>query len=183
MITAFHHIASGNFDLKVNLTKALASTTAQGLDDYDTKTKIKFGSATSKGVKWIVDGKEKYEIYSEGMTITGMVTPDFKKVVIVYPPEHPAFPSPNNAVIYNEDGTVYMPLTCPEPISDLITESTMYMEYRHQATLHFVGTYWKKNEKGDIVQVIAIEFDEMFEMRALNYNTGEFGDCLDTWRL
>ncbi|OQP48079.1 hypothetical protein A4H97_30055 [Niastella yeongjuensis] len=178
MITAFHLIASNNIDLTVDLTNDLSNRDV--LEGYDMKTKINYSTASTKGIKWLAQGKE-HLIYSAGMRIHGMVTPDFKKVVVIYPPGHPEFPSPHNAVVYNENGTVHLILACPEPISELIKKSTRYLRYRQQTKLYIVGAVWKRNEQGDVVMAVNIEFDdEYYETRELNYATGAFGACLSS---
>jgi hypothetical protein len=179
MITEFHLIASNDIDLAVDITKDLSNTDVLG--GYDMKTKINYSTASTKGIKWLAQEKE-YTIYSEGMRIHGMVTPDLKKVVAIYPPDHPEFSSPN-AVVYNEDGTVHLTLACPEPISGLIKKSARYLRSRQQAKLYIFGAVWKRNEQGEVVMAINIEFDdEYYETRALNYATGEFGACLSSGR-
>jgi hypothetical protein len=178
MITEFHLIASNNIDLTVDITKDLSNRDVLG--GYDMKTKINYSTANSKGIKWLAQGNE-HTIYSEGMRIHGMVTPDLKKVVAIYPPDNSEFPSPNNALVYNEDGTVHLTLACPEPISGLIKKSARYLRFRQQAKLYIVGAVWKRNEQGDVVMAINIEFDgEYYETRELNYATGEFGACLSS---
>ena len=180
MITEFHLIASDNIDLTVDLTKDLSNGDVLG--GYDMKTKINYSTAGTKGIKWFTQEKE-HTIYSEGMRIHGMVTPDCKKVVAIYPPDHPEFPSPNNAVVYNEDGTVHLTLTCPVPLSELIRKSARYVSARarQQTKLYIAGAVWKRNEQGEVVMAINIEFDEeYYETRELNYATGEFGACLSS---
>jgi hypothetical protein len=182
MITAFHFIASDNIDLKLDLDVKRANPRGEGLANYGMDKKVKYLSAKSRGVKWIADGKE-YIIYTEGFKISGMVTPDLAKLVIVYPPEHPEFPSPNNAAIYNEDGSLYKTLTCPNPISELGKERKRHMNYESPLRLFFADAVWRNNEAGDLVQVINIGFDiEYFETRELNIVTGEFGNSLGSWR-
>ena len=112
-----------------------------------------------------------------------MVTPDLKKIVIVYPPEHPEFPSPNNAAIYNEDGSLYLKLTCPDPVSELGRERKRHMNFEGPLRLFFSDAVWRKNEKDELVQVINIGFDfEYYETRELNFVTGEFGNSLGSWK-
>jgi hypothetical protein len=178
VITEFHLIASNDIDLTVDITKDLRNRDVLG--GYDMKTKINYSTASAKGIKWVAD-EQASTIYSEGMRIHGMVTPDLKKVVVIYPPDHPVFPSPNNAVVYNEDGTVHLTLACPEPISELIKKNARYLRSRQQAKLYIVGAVWKRNEQEDVVMAINIEFDdEYYEARELNYATGEFGACLSS---
>jgi hypothetical protein len=182
MITAFHYITDNNVDLKLDLTRDFSARGVDLLLGIDNDTRMQFISARSRGIKWLA-GEKEYRMYEEGRNLNGIMTPDFNKVVIVYPYDHPQFPSPGNAVIYNEDGSVYKQLTCPKPISELGKNRKINTNAKGSLNLFFGGVVWDRNERGDIVPAMNIGFDmEYFERRELDYITGEYGACLNSWR-
>lgn len=179
MITAYHWIASDNIDLPIDITLDFS----QGMPDVEKEQRFKYYNALSKGIKWYTAEKE-YTAYEEGQRIYGIMTPDFKKMVVVYPYDHPEFNSPGNAVIFDEDKGIYKRLSLPQPISDLSKGRGGYVNDRAFEGLYFGGVRWVRDEHGEIGMAVALVFDrEYCEMRTLNYITGEIGACLGAYRL
>lgn len=137
----------------------------------------KFYKDQSKGVKW-VNKTQHITKFETGYKIYGYPTPDLQKVVVLYPQEHVKYPSPNNAVIYNAEGSIYMQLRAPNLISDLAKKSRL-----KPFGLYFDQVSWAKDSKDDIVISMMIGFNRDWrEERVLNPETGEFGECLSSGR-
>lgn len=181
MITGFHYITDNDIELVLDLSKDYSSGIDM-LEGVNHPTRTKYFTALSKGIKWLV-GEKEYTLIDAGMNITGFVTPDHTMMVVVYPYDHPQYSSPGNAVIYNEDGTVYKQLSCPKPVSVLAKGKNIVMDARGSMLLFFGGVVWDRNQKNEVVMAVNIGFElEYYERRELNYITGEYGACLRSWR-
>ena len=101
--------------------------------------------------------------------------------------DHAKYRAPGNAVIYNADGSVYMQLKAPEPISELSKTQTRNMaetrDFSPPHRLYFDRALWAKNNEGETVTIVKIGFDrDWWEERVLNPETGEYGKCLGSGR-
>ncbi|RFM35150.1 hypothetical protein [Chitinophaga silvisoli] len=176
MITAYHMIASGNIDIPIDITQDFS--TGINMPEMEQTAKFKYFNAHSNGLKWY-SGKHEYIIYEEGRHIHGIMTPDFKKVVVIYPYDHPVFNSPGNAVIYNEDKSIYMIPPLPSPTSSKNIKSNNAFE-----GLYIGGVVWVRDKNGGMGMALNLIYNrEYAEKRLFNYLTGEIGDCIDTFRL
>jgi hypothetical protein len=178
MITAYHRIAGDNFDLPVDLTLDF-SQGVEGIREMDHDERIRYYNTHPKGIKWYV-GEEEYIICEEGQTIHGMITPDFTKVVVVYPYNHPVFNSPSNAVIYNEDGSIHTRLPLPMPVA----EKSKWSDSGAFEGLYIGGVIWVRDEDGQIGMAVNLVYDREYgERRVLDYKTGEIGRSIGSFRI
>lgn len=136
----------------------------------------------STGVKW-VQGNNEITIFESNHYLNGYPTHDLQKVVIIFPMEHNLYGAPDNAVIYNDDGTVFRQLKTPKLISEIAIKREAFHQSANFSLVHFNNVRWALNNKGDIVTVLTIAFDRDWqEDRVLDIETGEFGECLSSGR-
>lgn len=103
---------------------------------------------------------------------------------MLLPYDHPEFNSPSNAVIYNEDKSIYMRLALPIPVSEQRNGRGGYVNDSAFVGLYIGGVVWGRNEDGEMGMALNLVFDKDYcETRALNYITGEVGECLGSFRL
>jgi hypothetical protein len=142
-----------------------------------------FFKGQGKGITWNF-GNNLVQILEVGKKIEGFPTPDLKQVIVIYPFDHPVYPAPLNAVIYNANGEKTMQLKVPKLISPIANERKSRMKNHSISNdASFRGVYWDKDDQGKISTVVTIDFDwEWWESRILNPETGEFGECLSSGR-
>lgn len=116
---------------------------------------------TGKGVRWEFDNN-LVEILERGKKIEGSPTPDPQYVVVIYPMDHEVYRAPNNAVVYNADGSVHLQLTAPEPISELsktrVRNLAKTKKFNPPHRLYFDGVSWAK-VRDKVETVVKIGFD------------------------
>ena len=121
------------------------------------------------GIVWIYRGKEIKLIKLTGR-VEGYPSVDLNYVIAIYF-EDTEFKAPNNAVIYNADGTIHKRLEMPKLISE--------RGEKYQYGSCFEDIMWRKNKEGKLITTISISFDRYsFEVRELNPETGVIGDLL-----
>jgi hypothetical protein len=173
MIEKFSYINAIGIELQLNL--GVDGYLFEGHDGNEVRF---FHNSNSKGLRWEYSGKV-VEILEHGKCINGMPTPDMKRVVVTYPYDHPVYPSPNNAVVYNADGSVYMQLNAPKLISGLAKQQGSVVPHTGVIDLFFSRVHWEKNSEGKVVTAVSFDFSwEWHEERELDPETGEFGACL-----
>lgn len=152
------------------------------LYNYNDKEKVdNFVNSSSKGIAWKFGG-ENFNLFENGVIIRGFPSIDYKRLVVIYPLDHGTHPAPNNALILNPDGSVYMKLSPPTLISDLAKEQ-MERDPKGPYMVHFDGVSWASDEQGSVVTCVSIIYNrEWYEVRILNTATGEFGACLNSGR-
>jgi hypothetical protein len=177
MISNFQYFSEEGISLKVNL--GINVYTFEGNEQPDISAYYK---STSTGIKWLYNGKE-IVIGLPNEHLQGYPTPDLNKVVIVYPPENSEHAAPDNAVIYNADGTVFMQLKAPALVSDLAKQRARFMTYNSPFKLFFDTASWEKDSQGKTVMAMRLGFDhDWLEKRVLDYETGQLGECLTSGR-
>jgi hypothetical protein len=147
---------------------------------------IQVNSNLHIGSIWTYNDKEAMVRYEAG-TFYGNLFDDKsgKYLLILKPQKSTTFPPPNNAIIYNSEGTIHKILTTPLLIGRIA------QRYKQAGVLKgasFGGLYPSvyKNSKGKEVIGVAILFPEKyrnphdvyFEVREINLETGEFGEVL-----
>lgn len=156
-----------------------------------------------KALKYInSESKESYswEYFDEKITIEdrivsvqGYPTVDGKFMIIVYNGENNQFSMPNNAVVYNLDGSIHRVLKVPELVSPKIIkkieeekhsnppiEDNRYGHYGEG--LQFTGFSWGKDKEGKLINTISIKYNgEYGEWRIFDPKTGEFGELINNW--
>ena len=133
-----------------------------------------------QGIRWEFAGEEK-KIFDKRYDIFGLPTPDFKYVVVIYPPDHEVYVEPGNAAVYNADGSVHLQLKVPKLISPLAKQRERFMKYEVPFMFYFDRVRWVKNSKGEVITAVRIGFDrDWLEERELNPETGEFGELLSS---
>lgn len=179
MISNFKYITETGLELDLNLSmdKALFA----GNDRADISA---FYKSSSNGVKWYNETKGEITFLESDIYLVGYPTPDMEKVIIIYPMDHDTYHAPNNAIIYNADGSVHIQLHAPEPISELsktrARNLAMTKSFNPPYRLYFDGVSWA-NVKGNVETVVKIGFDrDWWEERVLYPETGEFGECLSS---
>lgn len=85
-----------------------------------------------------------------------------------------SYPKPNNAVLFNPDGTIHKVLEQPLLLSEYAKELGI------ERGDYFMFPSWKKHpETGETVLTIDISFYQMYyETRVVNAESGTFGDCI-----
>lgn len=179
MINNFSYITEDGINLKLKL--------GIGIDKFegnDESKVLSFFRGQGKGIKWEFQNRI-IEILEPGKKIDGNPTADQARVVVIYPQNHPLYPCPGNAVIYNGDGTIHLQLKVPELISPTANQRKLRVNKRYDiaSDASFRGVSWDKDAHGNIVTVVSIDFDwEWWESRVLNPETGEFGECVGSGR-
>jgi hypothetical protein len=160
------------------------SATKDNVDKY-------INGRSNYGIAWKHNGIQVLLQNSSG-SIKGFPSINLNFIVAIYHGTASNYPPPNNAVIYQPDGTVHKVLKMPELLSPLITGRLKKLGIpnpptewsSHEDGLRFDGFMWKKNESGELVDVISILCDrEMWESRILEVKLGKIGNCLDYGRL
>lgn len=153
--------------------------TLKNRENPETKRLIKLVSQEyNVGIKWVYEDKEIVLINND--VIFGCPSIDMQYVIAIYSGDQAEFTPPNNAVIYNADGSIHKVLSVPLLISDAAKNQGWYKR-QPDTTIGFTGVDWKTNSKGEKVVVIEISdhyYRIMKEFRVLNPETGEFGECI-----
>jgi hypothetical protein len=142
-----------------------------------------FYDGSAKGVKWTYNGKEVVI----NRCFFAYPSADENYIIAIYPLEDKGFPSPNNAVVYNLDGSLHKVLTPPRLVSQLAIDrlgiDNPPKPYAPDS-IFFNNVKWDKDNNGKIVTSVWIGYDrEWHENRVLIPATGEFGECLGSGRL
>jgi hypothetical protein len=175
MVEDFSFITDDGVVLKLNL--GVKEYIFEGNEEHDIS---QFYKSKSVGVRWMFDHKV-IDILESSVSIEGYPTPDRKRVVVVYRYDHPVYSSPNNAILYNADGSIHLQLKVPGLISDLAKKRSRFLNYESPLRTYFDNARWDKNSKGELVSAVRIGFDrDWLETRELNSDTGEFGECLSS---
>lgn len=140
-------------------------------------------SSSSQIVKWI-NIKKEIQIRRSFFAYPSV---DMNYVIAIYSEIDLEYPSPNNAVIYNADGSLHKILTPPKLISKLaierLGENNPPQSYAPDS-LFFNHVKWDKDSKGDLITSVWIGYHrEWHENRVLNPVTGEFGECIGFGRI
>ncbi|AZA74939.1 hypothetical protein [Chryseobacterium indoltheticum] len=145
-----------------------------------------------QGISWKNEENQRGIINDENVDVIGFPTIDLKYIVAIYKGINGAFLIPNNAVIYNLDGTIHKVLKITELISE---RSKKYLEKenlenpplslaKYPQGLAFSNFGWRKDINGNLINSISIDFDRDYgEKRELNPETGEIGKVLDDWQI
>lgn len=176
MIESFNLITNTT-SLKVDLNNEL--------NLYDNNRKelvVEYFNSTTKGVLWICQ-KETHSILEDGVQITGFPTADLLKMVIIYPSNHLHYGAPKNAFLYDCSGNKLMSLEIPELISKPAIEIAKRTKKDLKSTASFREAFWLTNADGIVCTVVKIDFEwEWWEVRILNSENGEFGECINSGR-
>ena len=156
--------------------------------DFETLRKFRDGSLV--GLGWEFNGLQIL-IEDKSVSVQGYPSVALDYMVVVYQGTNGRFLSPNNAVVYNLDGTIHRILEMPKILSKNILRRIDFYELPNpplsdigEDGLAFGGFGWSKNEKGEMLNSIAITYDrEWYENRLLNPETGEIGELIDSGRL
>ncbi|HBV15329.1 hypothetical protein [Chryseobacterium carnipullorum] len=155
----------------------------------DNKTFQEFHDASAKGVSWNYNNK-RVLLRDDHVNIIGLPSTDLKYIIIIYKGIDGQFKPPNNAVIYNLDGSIHKVLEMSQLISE---RAKKYLEKekmsnpplelsKYEFGLNFLSFDWRKNEKGEVFNYISIQYDRDYgEGRELNPETGEIGRLIDEW--
>lgn len=177
MIEAFEYFTEEGIALKINL--GVRVYLFEGNESADITAYYK---CTNSGVKWVHEGRE-VAISLPGVYLQGYPTPDLQKVVVVYPPESGAYPAPANAVVYHANGSIHRQLQAPELISETARQRAPFMNYTAPLRLFFDHVSWEKDSRGNTVMAARLGFDrDWLETRVVQYDTGQFGECLSSGR-
>lgn len=151
---------------------------------------INSGSKESYG--WEYCGK-KIIIEDPKVSVYGYPTVDMNFMIVIYKGLGGKFPPPQNAVVYNLDGSVQKVLEIPNLISPKIMGKIKEQKhsnppiednrYGHYGMgLEFVGFGWKKDKEENLINTISIKYaGEYGEWRIFNPATGEFGGMITDW--
>lgn len=175
MIENFYLVSATRKLLLPNITANYSDSLFEFVTDEEYKEYI---NNNPQGLKWDYEGKE-IELFERSFSLFGLPTPNLKQVVVVYPYDHPVYPEPGNAVIYNADGSIHLKLKVPKLISPLAKQRERFMNYEAPLKFYFDRVRWAKNSNGEVIIAMQIGFDrDWLEERELNPENGEFGECL-----
>lgn len=136
---------------------------------------------------------EKIIIEDSELSVHGYPTVDRNFMVVIYEEKSNKFSPPNNAVIYNLDGSIHKVLKIPELISPKILKKIKIENHNNPPLednrygyygqgLQFGGFVWSKDANGYLIDSISIKYaGEYGEWRAFNPETGEFGEMISDW--
>src|SRR5690606_28040844 len=103
------------------------------------------------GLSWSFNGRKvsinKKRIYK------AYLSTNLRYVIAIYSGDQAEYRPPNNAVIYNADGSVHKLLSVPLLISDAAKNQGWYKRQPDE-TIGFTGINWKENDKGEKVVVM-----------------------------
>ncbi|AYN68141.1 hypothetical protein D1013_12535 [Euzebyella marina] len=128
---------------------------------------------------------------SSSENVTGYPSVDQQKIVSIYHGVNSKFTSPNNAVIYNLDGSIHRVIEVPVLLSEnmirrikLNKDSNPPIESaEYEGGLHFGGFDWGKDDNGNLINRIEIIYDrDWIEWREINAETGEITKLLGSGR-
>lgn len=179
MVENFYLVSAKGNLLRPNITPNLSDSLFEFATDKEYKEYI---NNNPQGVRWEFAGKE-IKFFAKPFSLFGLPTPDLKRVVVIYPYDHPVYPEPGNAVIYNADGSIHLQLKVPKLISPLAKQRERFMKYEASLKFYFDRVRWAKDSMGEVITAVQIGFDrDWLEERELNPETGEFGECLSSGR-
>jgi hypothetical protein len=147
---------------------------------------------SSIGFSWVFND-QRIILFDEKVDVFAYPTVDNKYVIAIYKGLNNKFSPPNNAVVYNLDGSVHKILKTPKLISLKILEKIKQEKHsnppiedneygRYGMGLEFVGFGWYKDENENLVNTISIKYGgEYGEWRIFNPETGEFGKMTSDW--
>jgi hypothetical protein len=163
------------------------------LEERATKDKVDryINGRSNYGISWVHNGSKIVLHHSSG-SIKGFPSTDLNFIVAIHHGSENKYHPPNNAVIYNLDGTVHKVLEMPELLSPLIRDRLKNVGLpnppiewsTNEDGLKFDGFMWEKNKSGELVDAISILCDrEMWEYRILDVISCKVGECLSYGRL
>lgn len=129
------------------------------------------------GIKWSFNSNSIVKINNS--VIKGYPSPDLQFVVAIHIDDGEYLP-PNNAILYNADGSFHKRLAVPKMISPAAKQRGWWNK-NPDAKLGFSEAMWKKDILGNnqLVMEISEEPYSIFrEMRILDAASGEFGECI-----
>jgi hypothetical protein len=139
-----------------------------------------------RGISWTHDNKV-IRIEDQIVSVAGLPSADRQFVVAVFLGNCVQFPLPNNAVVYNLDGSLHSILKLPPFITPVIIKRLEFLKQpnppmsyagRKKDWLGFTGFSWRK-EGSAVINAATIEFEDgTFEIRKLDISTGQFGESL-----
>lgn len=183
MITDFNLVTGNKNYIKPNISsdKSVSLFENVSVDDYR-----EYINDDTAGISWKSKNCEIL-LFERNVRLFGLPSTDMSKVIVIYPMNHKVYQAPENAVIYNSDGSIHLKLKVPNLASELARQRVKYIRgygsFHPPYQLYFDGVSWSYNSIGDRNTVIRIVFDrDWWEDRLLNTETGEFGECLNSGR-
>jgi hypothetical protein len=141
---------------------------------------------SKKGIGWINNGKE-IVIKDDDISIYGLPKVGLDFVVAIYSGRTGEYPPPNNAVVYNPDGSVKHRLMFPPFISEMLVRRINFLKQENppfswasdNEGLRFAGFGWRKNNSNEIIDSMSLQLENgSYEIRQVNVATNQFGECL-----
>lgn len=177
MIEQFEYVSEEGTALLLNL--GVGGYLFEGNDEVSISKYLK---SSYQGIRWEYENKT-VTFFEKGYKIHGRPTPDLKKVIVIYSMEHNKYRAPNNAVVYNADGSIHMKLKSPKLISELAKKHAPQRKIVNPVQLYFEKVRWVKDDNGNTVCAVTIGFNRDWrEERILDPETGVFGDCISSGR-
>ncbi len=141
---------------------------------------IEYFNASSKGVKWTTENSETI-LYEPFQRLIGWPTPSLDSVVVIYPTDHPQYNAPNNAVVYQADGSIKFQLQMPSLISEVARKQVGSMKSGGIFDEYFEKVDWDTDSNGQTQIAITIAFNQdWWEKRILDTKKGTFGECISS---
>lgn len=127
------------------------------------------------GVKWSVDTGEIITLFEKDVKIMAYPSPCMNYIVAIYDGNSKRFPPPNNAVVYNLDGSIHKVITTPL----LTIPDKNALKKGHS----FETVFWDRNKENKLALCISVMEDEhswvdWYQDIEFDAETGEFGDSL-----
>jgi hypothetical protein len=145
----------------------------------NTKEGLEMNNTYRQGVRW--NNNEQIIVLEDNYSVTGYPTEKMDGVVAIYGLNSKKFPAPNNAAIFNADGSFRLQLEVPE---EMLSTNAQRMK-PNKSECYFQQAGWSINSKGEKVTHVWICFakGEYYEVRALNTQIGEIGELLTFGRM
>ncbi|MFZ6010368.1 MAG: hypothetical protein ACOYXT_08455 [Bacteroidota bacterium] len=145
--------------------------------NVDEATHLRYVNTLEAGIAWTHNGK-KIVLLEEGVHIFGLPTPDMTRVVAIYGGATKRYAAPQNAVIYNADGSVHQRLPKPVLKSELGVEKKRvvgdFVWYDHVAL--------QSGYHNTMKMVVTIGFGDWYEKRELDPETGVLEEVREAGR-
>ena len=146
-------------------------------------------SSSKQGVSWEHNNKQII-IADPTVSVIGYPTVNLDYVVVIYDGIMGEFKPPQNAVIYNLDGSIHKILEVSSFISYRLInrikengDSNPPTQLPHKELIpSFKGFGWEKDKIGNLFNYISVKYDRDYgEGRILNPDTGQLGELVDDW--
>ena len=151
-----------------------------GVNPYpNSKEGLAMNNTFKSGVRWIYNDI-KIEL-TDDFYVTGYPSADNNSFIAIYSQKSTKILKPNNAIIYNSDGSINSHINMP----DKLLSSNAKRINPPQSDWSFNQANWYNDSNGEKIVGIWISFarGEYYEIRELDTNTGIIGKLISYGRM